>query len=128
MEISITPVNCYKEILDELLQNGYERKKIFSLNIIIKLCLEKIRQQHNELKQISVSITNKQFLITGAQFNNKGAQSMLFITVDEIRKRYENAIIWYYPLDNEKYYSKNITDRYNFLFFLSRSKTVSSVK
>ena len=72
----VTPVNCYKEILDELLQNGYERKKIFSLNIIIKLCLEKIRQQHNELKQISVSITNKQFLITGAQFNNKGAQSM----------------------------------------------------
>lgn len=123
----VTPVNSYKEILDELLQNGYERKKIFSLNIIIKLCLEKIRQEHNELKKTSISITNKQFLITGAQFYNKGAQSMLFITVDEIRKRYDNAIIWYYPLDNEKYYSKQITDKYNFLFLLDGDTKVSSL-
>lgn len=35
------------------------------------------------------------FLITGANFNNKGAQSMLFITMDEIMKRSNNAEIWF---------------------------------
>lgn len=35
------------------------------------------------------------FLITGANFNNKGAQSMLFITIDEIRKRSKNAEVWF---------------------------------
>jgi len=34
-------------------------------------------------------------LITGANFENKGAQSMLFITVDEIRKRNKNAEIYF---------------------------------
>lgn len=29
----------------------------------------------------------KRILIVGANFENKGAQSMLFITVDEIKKR-----------------------------------------
>lgn len=34
-------------------------------------------------------------LITGANFENKGAQSMLFITADEIRKRAGNAEIYF---------------------------------
>ena len=35
----------------------------------------------------------KKVLITGANFNNKGAQSMLFVCVDEIRRRFPNAKI-----------------------------------
>ena len=34
-------------------------------------------------------------LITGANFNNKGAQSMLFVTVDEIRKRIPDCEIYF---------------------------------
>lgn len=35
------------------------------------------------------------FFITGGNFANKGAESMLFITVDEIRKRYPDAEIYF---------------------------------
>lgn len=35
----------------------------------------------------------KKVLITGANFANKGAQSMLFITIDEVKKRFPEAII-----------------------------------
>lgn len=35
------------------------------------------------------------FFITGGNFANKGAQSMLFITVDEIRKKYPDAEIYF---------------------------------
>ncbi len=38
-------------------------------------------------------------LITGANFNNKGAQSMLFITVSEIRKRFPNSNIYFETLE-----------------------------
>ena len=37
----------------------------------------------------------KRILITGANFNNKGAQSMLFITVDELRKRIPDCEIYF---------------------------------
>lgn len=37
--------------------------------------------------------TVKQVLITGANFHNKGAQSMLFVTVDEVMRRFPHAKI-----------------------------------
>lgn len=37
----------------------------------------------------------KNVLIVGAQFANKGAESMLYITVDEIKKRYPDANIFF---------------------------------
>ena len=37
----------------------------------------------------------KNILIVGANFNNKGAQAMLFVTVDEIRKRFPDAKIYF---------------------------------
>jgi len=41
-------------------------------------------------------------LITGAQFANRGAQSMLFTVVNEIRNRYDNTEFYYLPLDYYK--------------------------
>lgn len=41
-------------------------------------------------------------LITGAQFGNKGAQSMLFTVVNEVRDRYPSADFFYLPLDYYK--------------------------
>lgn len=37
----------------------------------------------------------KQFMITGANFRNKGAQAMLFVTVDELRRRYPDCRIYF---------------------------------
>lgn len=37
----------------------------------------------------------KQFMITGANFINKGAQAMLFVTVDELRRRYPDCRIYF---------------------------------
>ena len=34
-------------------------------------------------------------LITGANYNNKGAQSMLFVTIDEIKKRIPDSEIYF---------------------------------
>ncbi len=37
----------------------------------------------------------KKILITGANYNNKGAQSMLFITIDELKKRIPDCDIYF---------------------------------
>ena len=42
----------------------------------------------------------KKILITGANFNNKGAQSMLFITVNEIRNHFSDAEIFFTTWEN----------------------------
>ena len=44
------------------------------------------------------------FLITGAQFHNKGAQSLLFSVMSEIYSRYRDAEIYYLPLDRHNAY------------------------
>lgn len=41
-------------------------------------------------------------LITGAQFSNRGAQSMLFTVVNEVRNRYADVEFYYIPLDYYK--------------------------
>lgn len=42
----------------------------------------------------------KKFLITGGNFINKGAESMMYVTVDEIRKRFPDAEIYYMSHEN----------------------------
>lgn len=46
-------------------------------------------------------------LITGAQFGNKGAQSMLFTVINEVRNRYPEADCYYLPID---YYKESCFD------------------
>lgn len=53
----------------------------------------------------------KKFLIVGANFINKGAQSMLFITMDEIYKRFPDAEIFFGTfeyIDESKYRFKTV--------------------
>ena len=50
----------------------------------------------------------KKVLITGANFNNKGAQSMLFVCIDEIRRRFPDAKILFQ--------TKEIIDESNYHF------------
>ncbi len=53
----------------------------------------------------------KQFLITGADFRNKGGQSMLFITISELRKRFPGCKI-YYPTNKKVDVNYKITPIY----------------
>lgn len=57
-------------------------------------------------------------LITGAQFANRGAQSMLFTVVNEFRNRYKDAEIYYLPLDyfKEDCFAHNDDYRMNFVY------------
>lgn len=48
----------------------------------------------------------RNFLITGGNFTNKGAQSMLMITVAEIKKRFRNTEIYVLPVDDYRLYDK----------------------
>ena len=51
----------------------------------------------------------KTFMITGGNFTNKGAQSMIMITVSEIRKRFSDADIYTLPNDDYRSYdTKNL--------------------
>lgn len=57
-------------------------------------------------------------LITGAQFGNKGAQSMLFTVINEVRNRYPDAEFYYLPID---YYKESCFDHisdYRFRFVI----------
>ena len=51
------------------------------------------------------------YLITGAQFNNKGAQSLLFTAISEIKKRDIEADFYYLPIDDPFKYDAKL---YNF--------------
>lgn len=51
-------------------------------------------------------------LITGAQFRNKGAQSMLYSVVSELNTRYDNITLYYIPIDDFKKY---IPEDYRFI-------------
>ena len=57
-------------------------------------------------------------LITGAQFANRGAQSMLFTVVNEVRSRYEDAEFFYLPLDyfKEECFAHCEDYRFNFVY------------
>ena len=50
-------------------------------------------------------------LVTGAQFKNKGAQSMLFTVISELRDRFSDVDIYYLPIDDCFSYPK---DEYKF--------------
>lgn len=57
-------------------------------------------------------------LITGAQFANRGAQSMLFTVVNEVRSRYKDAEFYYLPLDyfKEDCFAHCEDYRFNFVY------------
>jgi len=117
--IIVSPAALFREISFKLFQNGIKRKRILSLYIILYL-YEKYSQDKITLKDSS------HFLVTGAQFGNKGAQSMLFVAVNEIKKIYPNAIVWYLPVDFARNYS-NDTEKYAFNFLTDGNRLKSTL-
>ena len=47
-------------------------------------------------------------IISGAQFNNKGAQAMLFTTMDQFRKHYGDVHFYYVPIDSYRKYDESV--------------------
>ncbi|WP_044936438.1 polysaccharide pyruvyl transferase family protein [Pseudobutyrivibrio sp. LB2011] len=127
--ILVTPSNLFNEITDELLLNGVNRKNILALNTILQYGYEKVLKEEYRIP----SINQKQFLITGAQFRNLGAQAMLFTAVDELRKKFGDVTIWYCPIeqDDKKIYSREELNKYKFITLLdgyTRNSTMYEVK
>lgn len=61
------------------------------------------------------------FLIVGCNFNNKGAQSMLFITIDEIKKEFKNAKVY---CTETKRFSHEIYN-FDYVYFSNISKKIA---
>lgn len=118
--IIITPAAYIQEITFGLLRKGIDRQRMISLNILLDFLMQDAKMPkplwNNARHQLGY-----QFLITGAEFRNKGSQAMLFTAISEIRKIYSNAIIWYLPIDNWAYSYAPVIDKYKIFFLLDGS-------
>lgn len=110
--IIVTPSAYVVDIISQLLQRGIQKERLWSFNVLLDIALKYGTNIHDKID------FSKQFLITGANFENKGAQAMLFTAVSEIRKRYPKAIIWYMVNGNIKIYTEDVKQRYNMLFLM----------
>lgn len=103
--ILVTPASMYSEIIAILIERGISKYRFLSLNLLLYYGMyyrEELKKGARENKFNHMQ--RKQFLITGAQFSNKGSQSMLFVAMSEIRKRFRDALIWYCPnFDDDEY-------------------------
>lgn len=111
----ITPGKYFRQISWELIQKGIKRESLIALHTILIYGMEILK--HGENYSIPDN-KEKQFLITGAQFHNNGAQAMLFTAVSEIRNRFPNATVWYLPIDDKSYYSYQIQQNYKMIFLV----------
>lgn len=112
--VIITPLKYIYDITYSLVKSGIERKRLISLNILPELGMHKVFPAwESDQRRLG-----HHFLITGAQFHNLGAQSMLFVAVNEIRSRFPDAVIWYLPNDNNLIYYWRLKRKYRMLFLL----------
>jgi len=111
LPIIVTPAAFFQEISYEMINKGIRRERIFAIHTLLTIALKYPPDKNANMED------RKHFLIVGASFANKGAQSMLFTAVSEIRTHYLGAIIWYLPLDAaEQRYSEAVQDRYDMIF------------
>ena len=66
-------------------------------------------------------------LVTGAQFNNKGAQSLLFTVMSQLRNQYDDVEIYYLPIDDCFSYKPDIY-KFNIVFDDKRYRDYFSQK
>lgn len=116
LPIIVTPSAYFQEISYRLMKLGIVRQRIHAVHTILSFAMKYMYPGKTNLCEMIPYKQRKHFLITGAQFTNKGSQSMLFTAVSEIRKRFQNAVIWYLAVDGHHIYTKEIKNRYDFLF------------
>lgn len=127
--ILITPAAAYQEIVKSMINRGISRRRFLSLNLLLYYGMYGRTESKNR-RQKKVSgrryVPRKEFLITGAQFRNKGSQSMLFTAASEIRKRFEDAVIWFCPNFGDEEYEK-AADKYRMIFLLDGTDEESTL-
>lgn len=114
--ILITPASMYAEITSNLENRGITRSRFLSFNLLLYYGML-YREYKQKEESSNYNFPKKQFLITGAQFKNKGSQAMLLTTVYELRKRFRDAVIWCCPNIYDK---KDVNDaaRYKLILLL----------
>lgn len=122
--IIITPARSGADIIDSLYARGISKRRLITLNVLLYYGIFYRKQVIEKTEKYRIS--DKEFLITGAQFINKGAQSMLFTAVSEIRNRFTDAVIWFIPNYALEKHSK-ISDQYKMIFLHDGSKRGSTL-
>jgi len=100
--VIVTISRDFDGIRKQLISQGIDVSRIISLHHI--LLMSKYMLDDKQFPKNIERIKPKEFLIVGANFSNKGAQAMLFVTVSEIRKKYNNSIVWFLPVDTSAEY------------------------
>lgn len=122
--ILITPASMYSQITESLERQGISEKRFLSLNLLLYYGMYYRAEWKHGRGRPGCFFPKKQFLITGAQFSNKGSQAMLYVAMSEIRKRFPHTFIWHCPNFHDPAYKK-AEDRYR-LFFLFDGRDESS--
>lgn len=124
--ILITPATMYSEIVNSLKDNGISDDRFLSLNLLLYYGMYYLTESREAGENLGHCFSRRQFLITGAQFSNKGSQAMLFTAMSEIRKRYKNALIWFCPNFWDKEYEE-AASRYRLIFILDGKDETSTL-
>lgn len=110
LQVVITPINNVKEISEMLIGKGVSRERLHSLYFLVdQIYNDIINKTHS-----SWFVGKRTFLITGASFKNKGAQSMLFVTMNELYRKYPDCCLYFAPENDMREYSESDIQKYKF--------------
>lgn len=104
------------DVMEKLKKKGIDRKQLLSVSFLINGEYEReiLGGPHHSCWNAEKKGIGDVFLITGAQFENKGAQSMLFVTVSELKRKNPECDIYYLPIDNISNYPDSVISEYQF--------------
>ena len=100
---------------DTLLGKGIKKSRLLTFNVLLYYGVfycNKLLEENTDYR-----FPNQEFLITGAQFVNKGAQAMAYTAISEIRSRFGDSVIWLCPnFGGDEY--RRISEEYEILFLV----------
>ena len=127
--VLITQPCFIPDIMEKLEKKGVDRRRLLSADLLINGEYEREilgGPRHTCWKGRDKGIGTV-FLITGAQFENKGAQSMLFVTVSELKRKNSECDIYYLPIDSITNYPDMVISKYQFHIIRKRSGLYSQL-
>ncbi|MCI9142704.1 MAG: hypothetical protein HFH87_08790, partial [Lachnospiraceae bacterium] len=114
--VLVSPTCFIPDVIARMKEAGTDKKRLLPLQLLISQ-----EYDYHILNGANHTVWNRDsngigdiYLITGAQFGNKGAQSMLFVAVSELRRKYPDCDIYYLPIDTMENYPDSIVRRYRF--------------
>ena len=116
LPVLVIPGCFVPDVMAELKEYGICRKQILPLSLLVDWeydCKIKHGYTHTIWNHEKYGIGDI-YLITGAQFANKGAQSMLFVAVSELRRIKPDCDIYFLPVDFSGNYPDAVLEKYKF--------------